>query len=91
MAKVLPHSSELINGVSKISAVVNDNPYPRSPLSLAGVLDEFKQFDVTPVVGREFPEVQLVDWIAADDSDALLRDLAITSTSISFKESGEIE
>lgn len=54
--------------------------YPREPLKLAGVLDEFKSFDVTPVIGREFPDAQLVDWLSAPNSDTLIRDLAITST-----------
>ncbi|KXT17283.1 hypothetical protein AC579_519 [Pseudocercospora musae] len=49
-----------------------------TPLKLAGVLDDYKSFDVTPVIGREFPEAQLTDWLDAPNSDELLRDLAIT-------------
>ncbi|KAJ9157889.1 Taurine dioxygenase family protein [Pleurostoma richardsiae] len=52
--------------------------YPE-PLSLAGVLDQFKYEEVTPVIGREYPGVNLVDDIInAKNSDALIRDLAIT-------------
>lgn len=51
----------------------------RQPLNLSGTLDSFKSFDVTPVIGREFPEVQLTDLLNAPNSDELLRDLAITS------------
>lgn len=50
-----------------------------TPLKLAGVLDEYKSFDVTPVIGREFPDAQLTDWLDAPNADDLLRDLAITS------------
>lgn len=50
------------------------------PLKLKGVLDQYKSFDITPVLGREFDEsVRLVDLIQAENSDELLRDLAITS------------
>ena len=57
----------------------NGNALLRAPLELTGLLDQFKSFDVTPVIGTEFPDVQLTDWLHAPNSDALLRDLAITS------------
>lgn len=47
----------------------------REPLKYSGTLDEYKSFDVTPVIGREFPEIQLTDIL---NDDAKLRDLAIT-------------
>ncbi|KAJ4362351.1 hypothetical protein N0V83_010444 [Neocucurbitaria cava] len=37
-----------------------------------------KQFDVTPVIGREFKDVNLKEWLRAPNSDDLIRDLAIT-------------
>ncbi|KAF2730601.1 putative TfdA family taurine dioxygenase [Polyplosphaeria fusca] len=52
--------------------------YPREPLQLKGALDQYKSFDVTPVIGREFPEANLKEWLRAPNSDELLRDLAIT-------------
>jgi hypothetical protein len=55
----------------------------RQPLEYRGKLDEFNSFDVTPVIGREFPDAKLVDWLQAPNSDELLRDLAVTSTQIS--------
>lgn len=48
------------------------------PLQLTGILDQFEQVDSNPVIGREFRNVQLPTLIDAPDSDALLRDLAIT-------------
>lgn len=51
----------------------------KAPLELKGVLDQFKSFDVTPVIGREYPNVDLSEWLRAPNSDELLRDLAITS------------
>ncbi|EPE10918.1 hypothetical protein F503_06013 [Ophiostoma piceae UAMH 11346] len=50
----------------------------REPLELSGALDEFKHIELTPTIGREFPEANLVDWLNSPNSDALIRDLAIT-------------
>ncbi|OIW32293.1 taurine catabolism dioxygenase [Coniochaeta ligniaria NRRL 30616] len=50
----------------------------RQPLQLSGALDSYESFDVTPVIGREFPTANLVNWLDAPNSDELLRDLAIT-------------
>ena len=49
------------------------------PLTLSGALESFDSFDVTPIIGREFPKARLVEWLDAPNSDELLRDLAITS------------
>ncbi|QKX61320.1 uncharacterized protein TRUGW13939_08468 [Talaromyces rugulosus] len=48
------------------------------PLQLKGALDQYESFDVTPVIGKEFPTVSLKEWLRAPNSDELLRDLAIT-------------
>ncbi|KKY21675.1 putative family taurine [Phaeomoniella chlamydospora] len=47
----------------------------REPLKYSGSLDEYKSFDVTNVIGREYPDLQL-SGILKDDQK--LRDLAIT-------------
>ncbi|KAL4946318.1 hypothetical protein BDV06DRAFT_218448 [Aspergillus oleicola] len=49
--------------------------YIREPLKYSGSLDEFKSFDVTPIIGREFPDTQLTDIL---NDDQKIRDLAIT-------------
>lgn len=51
------------------------------PLQLSGALADIENFDMTPVIGREFPSASLAEWLQAPNSDELLRDLAITSTS----------
>lgn len=51
----------------------------REPLKLRGALDQFEAFDVTPVIGREFVDVDLAEWLRAPNSDELIRDLGITS------------
>ncbi|KAJ5690317.1 Taurine catabolism dioxygenase TauD/TfdA [Penicillium macrosclerotiorum] len=50
----------------------------RRPLNPSGALDAFESFDVTPVIGREFPNANLKDFLRAPNSDDLIRDLAIT-------------
>lgn len=50
----------------------------KEPLKYSGSLDQFKSFDVTPSVGREFPDANLAEWLKAPNADELLRDLAIT-------------
>lgn len=52
----------------------------KEPLKLTGALDKYESFDVTPVIGKEFPTANLKEWLEAPNSDELLRDLAITST-----------
>lgn len=58
-----------------------DDQSPRvQPLKLSGALDQFKHEETTPVIGREFIGVNIVnDLLNAEDADAKLRDLAITS------------
>ena len=50
-------------------------------LELSGHLEPFKSFQTSPCIGTEFPDVNLVDWLRASNSDEIIRDLAITSTS----------
>ena len=77
-AKVKP--LDALNGASETLPARLENH--KEPLKLSGALDQFNSFDVTPVIGREFSGVDLVKWLRAPNSDELLRDLAITSTSL---------
>ncbi|ORY56369.1 uncharacterized protein BCR38DRAFT_451187 [Pseudomassariella vexata] len=44
------------------------------PLTYSGTLDEYNQFDVTSVIGREFPDLQISEIIHDENK---IRDLAI--------------
>jgi hypothetical protein len=67
--------TEAIGLGQQFQSNVDANPnYRHEPLKPDGVLDEYRSFDVTPVMGRKFPDAQLVDWLVA-----LFRDFAITS------------
>ncbi|KAK9769659.1 hypothetical protein AB5N19_06823 [Seiridium cardinale] len=50
----------------------------KQPLKPSGILDQYKHFEVTPVIGREFVDVDLAEWLRAPNSDELIRELAIT-------------
>ncbi|KKA27271.1 hypothetical protein TD95_004095, partial [Thielaviopsis punctulata] len=50
----------------------------KEPLRLSGALDKYEAFDVTPIIGREYVNVDLAELLNAPNSDELLRDLAIT-------------
>lgn len=51
----------------------------RAPLQPTGALDQFSSFDVTPVIGREFPDASLKALLEAPNADELIQELAITS------------
>ncbi|KAF1994040.1 alpha-ketoglutarate-dependent sulfonate dioxygenase [Amniculicola lignicola CBS 123094] len=56
-----------------------ESPQHREPLKPTGVLNTFGYEDVTPVIGREFSTLNIVDdLLNAENADELLRELAIT-------------
>lgn len=63
-------SAEELNGKE-----TKGTSYPK-PLKLSGALEKYKYEDTTPLIGREFIGVNIVDELLSDD--AALRDLAIT-------------
>lgn len=53
--------------------------YPE-PLKLSGALDGISYEEITPVIGREYPNVNIVDDLMnASNADELLREIAIIS------------
>ena len=52
----------------------------RETMKLTGLLDAFKSKEVTPIVGTEFTDANVVDWMKGPNSDEMLRELAVTST-----------
>lgn len=58
---------------------IGKSEYP-APLKPSGALDAFKFEETTPIIGREYFGVNIVDdLLNAPNSDELVRDLAITS------------
>ncbi|CVK98939.1 probable taurine dioxygenase [Fusarium mangiferae] len=56
----------------------NDTKLIKEPLKLSGLLDKYESFSVTPVIGTEFTDANVAEWLKADNSDDLIRELAIT-------------
>jgi hypothetical protein len=48
------------------------------PLTYTGSLDSYSHSDLTTVIGTEYEGLQVVDLLSAKNSDALIRDLAVT-------------
>lgn len=65
--------------VSASNKEATQQRYPE-PLQLSGALNHFKHEDTTPVIGREFFDVNIVDdLLNGENADERLRDVAITS------------
>ena len=80
MAPLSLGSSLPVRSVSANGPDTDKSQYP-APLKLSGNLDGFEFEDTTPAIGREFPNVNIVDdLLNASNADELVRDLAITST-----------
>ncbi|KAK1569590.1 TfdA family taurine catabolism dioxygenase TauD [Colletotrichum navitas] len=79
-AKVLPakESQSASNLASQDEALPEVRTGHEEPLKPSGALDQFDHFDVTPIIGREYPTVDLKELMRAPNSDELIRDLAIT-------------
>lgn len=68
-------SKKALNSLKKTSKLAN---IPKAPLKLKKVLDQFKLFDVTPMIKIFFSNTSLVDWFKAFNSDKLIKNLTIT-------------
>jgi hypothetical protein len=71
------HIIRTVPGIEKTVAGLTQSASFPAPLEYSGTLDHYESFDVTSVIGREFPKVQLSE-ILKDDSK--IRDLAILGT-----------
>ena len=60
------------NGIVSTKSV-----FSRKPLKSSGLIEQYKFEDITPIIGTEFPDANLVQWLESDNADELLRDLAI--------------
>lgn len=58
---------------------------PKPWVKSTGALDAYEHFDVTPVIGREYTNINLVELLQAPNSDELLKELALTSMSCNIK------
>jgi hypothetical protein len=69
-----PHSVRTTPEIKKsITGLTQSASFP-VPLEYSGTLDAYESFDVTSVIGREFPKLQITDILNDDEKT---RDLAI--------------
>lgn len=70
-----PDLADITKGVGKLlPAGSNTNSLQRAPLVSSGSLSGYDSFDVTNVIGKEFPTLQLSEILHDDQK---IRDLAI--------------
>ncbi|RDK43526.1 tfdA family taurine dioxygenase [Aspergillus phoenicis ATCC 13157] len=53
-------------------------PRISEPLQYSGLLDSYSHQDLTPVIGREYRGLQVADILKAENSDQIIKDLAVT-------------
>jgi len=73
-----PSKLRTIPEIKKSVAGLTQSASFAAPLEYSGSLDAYESFDVTNVIGREFPKLQISDIL---NDDAKIRDLAIIGTS----------
>ncbi|TVY42614.1 putative alpha-ketoglutarate-dependent sulfonate dioxygenase [Lachnellula occidentalis] len=66
-ARTIPEIKKSLGGLTQSAS------HP-TPLVYSGTLDHYESFDLTSVIGREFPNLQITDILS---DDAKIRDLAI--------------
>ncbi|TVY23037.1 putative alpha-ketoglutarate-dependent sulfonate dioxygenase [Lachnellula hyalina] len=70
----IPSKSRTIPEIKKsLGGLTQSASYP-TPLVYSGTLDHYESFDLTSIIGREFPNLQITDILS---DDAKIRDLAI--------------
>ncbi|KAH7379850.1 hypothetical protein BKA64DRAFT_736505 [Cadophora sp. MPI-SDFR-AT-0126] len=69
-----PSKARTIPEIKKSVAGLTQSASFAAPLQYSGSLDTYESFDVTNVIGREFPKLQLTDILNGDEK---IRDLAI--------------
>ncbi|KAH0598117.1 hypothetical protein MHUMG1_04489 [Metarhizium humberi] len=76
---LLPHCYTMtLSHDHDLRGSAGDSSSVREPLKLRGLLDGYKSYNVTPVIGTEFPDANVVEWMKDANSDEILRDLAVT-------------
>ncbi|KAF9732445.1 hypothetical protein PMIN03_003019 [Paraphaeosphaeria minitans] len=57
--------------------VPSSRPSCPTPLKYSGSLDHLRYLEITPIIGREYPDVKITDILHAPNADEQIRDLAI--------------
>jgi hypothetical protein len=68
----------LKNGNALLTGLGTTNSFHYKPMKVSGLLDSHIHVENTPIIGREYPDVQISDLMASPKRDEYIRDLAIT-------------
>jgi hypothetical protein len=79
-ARTIPELKKSVAGLTQSAS------FP-APLEYSGSLDHYESFDVTSVIGREFPKVQLSEILHDDQK---IRDLAILGRQTKRRTAGPV-
>lgn len=60
---------------ASVTGTKAEKPWVKS----TGALDSYENFDITPVIGREYPTANLVELLQSENADVLLKELALIS------------
>ncbi|KAF2464220.1 TfdA family taurine dioxygenase [Lindgomyces ingoldianus] len=63
------------------------------PLKYSGTLDQYPYFEVTPIIGREYPTLKVTDILRAPNAKEQIRDLAIIISErgvVFFRDQGDL-
>ena len=71
----MPLQNGMINGQYDDSIAKSRLSYP---LTYAGHLNTYKHSELTPVIGREYTDLNIQDLLASPERDEKIRDLAVT-------------
>jgi hypothetical protein len=74
----------IIPEITEISSPEEARSRLRKPLEYSGLLDSYRSSDLTPVIGREYYGLQVVDVLAAKNSSAMIKDIAVTGQSLAL-------
>lgn len=75
-AQIIPNEDSTTNGVDESIAATRCT----SPIPYSGSLDSFAHRDLTPVIGREYDNLQVAELLSDPDGERMIRDLAVTGT-----------
>ena len=78
--EILPQTQKLLRMLNN-AAVASPGTDHCIPLRLSGILKEIKHFDLTPVIGTQFENINLAEILHSPVCDQTIRDIAITSKS----------
>ena len=74
-------TTDAVQGV-KNGTAPRTSGFVREPMRTSGLLDTHRFSECTPIIGREYPDVQLAELMKSPNAELYLREIAIPGTSL---------